>query len=266
MTTPGETMAHESPTLTTDSHNFNVERDSFSSSSVYESNYTMVAASLPLLDQLDSATPLLTELSLKQRLNLLGEDDRRLLNGISQILLSSNQRVTIPRTRLLSWKTDLERREDCPDFIKFVDQYLQLRTVIAALRYRRDGNNQSQAKDNINLWSMHPLGKKICENWKEKDFAVALIVPQMQELLPLFDEDAYTFYSHFNILLWNMASAAKHNHWFDFDAVAFYTFRWQLAVDYRTANGKAAYERLNRAVEAIVNNAKDIIEKKFTYE
>ncbi|MEH6616351.1 MAG: hypothetical protein V7699_00780 [Porticoccus sp.] len=238
-----------------------VGRELFASPSLQQSSFIMVSSSLPALDMIDSSTPLLTKITLHERLKLLAEQDRRDIMGILKLTLAIQHKVTIDRHRLTCWWRDLQKRKDCPEFQQFIDRYFYLRTVLTAMRFRSAGYNASQAFDLKHRWALHPCAEELCKHWDVSDFGVSGEVPELNDMPTELMHSPERFTRNFYEQLWVSAGKRQQNHWFDFSSIAFYVFRWQLAVDYRAFNVDAASERLNTAVGEIVSGADELMNK-----
>lgn len=236
-----------------------IGRELFASPSLQQSSFVMVVSSLPALDAIDSSTPLLTEITLHERLKLLAEQDRRDIVGILKLPLAIQRKVTVDRQRLIGWWHDLQKRSDCLAFQQFIDRYLYLRTVLSAVRFRSAGYDAAQALALIDRWALHESSETLCEHWDEPDFSLSTKLAEFKAPLTELISAPEKFIRHFYEHLWSSAEKQQQDHWFDFSAIAFYVFRWQLAMDYRSFGAGAAEERLNTAVEMIVDTANELL-------
>lgn len=211
-----------------------------------ESLLYMMVASLPPIERIDGGSALLTELSMQQRLKLLNVEDRRLLNGISDLLLSIHRQVTIDVPRLQSWWEDLQRRRDLRQLRAYVDYYLQLKTALAAWRCRRQG------RDKDDSWAFHPIAARIKRQWTHPDFGLQGALPDFIELRDLAKQSPWALYDGLYRHLWQCAHRLEQQHYFDLDVAALYVVRWRLATNYRSAEAKAAQSRMDTAVDKML--------------
>lgn len=208
--------------------------------------YIALVTSLPHLGKLFSRREVpISEYRLKQRLSMLEPEHTRLLRDIVEITAWAG---------VAKYREDLDviRRanqvvaelRDYPDLQHLVGARMETRTLIAALRRRRDG--QESAGD-IASWGYGRWCGRIRENWSDPAFGLGHFMPWIGEahrLMQAGDQIAmerlaltqvFRQLDHYNAL-----------HEFDFEAVAIYVLRWVIVERWSRYNADDAAARLKK--------------------
>src|SRR5260370_27805253 len=149
------------------------------------SPYIMLMASLPPLGDLfgQNQTPL-TEIQLRHRLRYLTDQDSKTLSQIEQLVRRSKQPAEWTDAQIVgSTKTLLDhlRSNTLKQAVEFV---VNLRTIVAALRRRKLGENSPPKRSD---WGYSPWIQRIERHWTEADFGVGLTEHWLPEARPLCD-------------------------------------------------------------------------------
>ena len=212
--------------------------------------YITLVASLPAIEWLDGGTPLLSELSMRQRLLMVPAQERELLQGIGDTLLGVERSVTLSQQQVESWWQQLQQHPKLDDFNGFVDNLLRLRTVVAALRVRHQQSDDDS-------WAFHPIAREIERNWEKEAFGLGSRWPEVGSVVELIEKgDALELYDWWYTTLWELAKQREQGHIFDLEAIAFYLVRWRLATDFRRANESGGQRRFMQGVEKMVASEK----------
>ncbi|MCK7613910.1 hypothetical protein [Roseibium sediminicola] len=216
--------------------------------------YIALVTSLPHLGKLFTRKEVpISEYRLKQRLSMLEPEHARLLRKIVEITAWSGvakyreDRDVIRRaTQVVA---DLK---DFPDLQHLVGTRMETRTLIAALRRRRDG--QESAGD-IKTWGYGRWCSRIRENWNDPAFGLGHFMPWIGDahrLMQAGDQIAmerlaltqvFRQLDHYNAL-----------HEFDFEAVAIYVLRWVIVERWSRYNADDAAERLKQLMAAALGH------------
>ena len=211
--------------------------------------YVMLMSSLPHLGRLFRAKERpLTRIQLEGRLRLLEPEDARTLRRIENTLRWA---VLAPGSR------DREQAErgravigelDDPTLREAVARRLEARTLVAALRRRRDG--QSPPADPAEV-GYHRQADLLARHWDARGFGLARHAPwlgEAEDLLQAGDSEALE-----RLLLrqaWDDLARLGRGHAFDFTAVVLYVLKWDLMDRWMRYDGTAARARFERIAEA----------------
>jgi hypothetical protein len=211
--------------------------------------YTTLMTSLPHHGPLFAAkqTPL-SRIQLETRLQMLDAEDTALLQEIE---------------KLLNWWDHPIGRLDA-EFAALVRQFmstlkdellydivlwrLELRTVVAALRRRKLGQNVPVSLRN---WGIGRWVDQIQRYWSEPGFRLEGVFPWILEANRLLHEqDTMSFERLLLELEWNGLGRAGESHYFDFTAVVIYVLRWNIIASWTRNEGQKAVKRFHALVNA----------------
>jgi len=189
--------------------------------------YAMLLASLPKhpLDLFSAKHATLSSIQLQRRLDLLDAHDAADLARIESILYWSEHRMGSDADVIAQGQALLAQIRNA--FLRQVIIWrLEQRTVLAALRQRHLGLPRPQPKS---LWGFGQWLPYIEVNWNVPDFGLGRRIPwvvPMQELLAA--NKTLELEKLVLNLIWKHYARQKHNHFFDFEAVVIYVFRWDI--------------------------------------
>jgi len=212
--------------------------------------YISLVTSLPHLGKLFTRKEVpISEFRLKQRLAMLEPEHARALKEIVEITAWAG---------VARYRNDLDviRRanqviadlKDYPDLQHLVGARMETRTLIAALRRRRNG--QESAGD-IQNWGFGRWCGQIKANWSDPAFGLGHFMPWIAEahrLMQAGDEIAME-----RLALTQVFRQLDHYnavHEFDFEAVAIYVLRWVIVERWSRYNVDDAAARLETLVAA----------------
>src|SRR5258707_1476350 len=187
------------------------------------SPYIMLMASLPPLGDLfgQSQTPL-TEIQLRHRLRYLTDQDSKTLLQIEQLVRRSKQPAEWTDAQIVgSTKALLDhlRSNTLKQAVEFV---VNLRTIVAALRRRKLGENSPPKQRD---WGYSPWIQRIERHWTEPDFGLGTVVPWVSEARRLWDEDDSVELERLILVeSWKQFGRLSNGHYFDFAAAGSYLF------------------------------------------
>jgi hypothetical protein len=192
-----------------------------------QDRYITLMASLPALGDLFKAqqTPI-SRIQLEQRLKLLTPEDRAVLQQMENLLRLSNQPLERTDAEMVAMTRHLIDNLHSPVLKELVDQLMEGRTVLAALRRRNRGETAPPADKH---WGYGRWVKRIERHWLEPGFRLEKVVPLVTQADRLLK--AKDFAELERILmnqLWTTYSRLSQEHYFDFEAVVLYVLRWNL--------------------------------------
>ncbi len=213
--------------------------------------YIVLVTSLPHLGKLFSRKDVpISEFRLQQRLAMLEPEHARLLRETVEItawagVAAYERDIEIIRRA----KAVLADLEDYPDLQHLVGTRMETRTLIAALRRRRGG--QESAGD-IGSWGFGRWCNRIRDNWSDPAFGLGHFMPWIGEAHTLMRQGDHIAMER--LVLTEVFRQLGHYgalHEFDFEAVVIYVLRWVLVERWSRYNEADARARL----EALVASA-----------
>lgn len=210
--------------------------------------YVMLLSSLPYHGPLFSArvTPL-SRIRLQERLSLLDAEDLAEVDAMAGLLdwyrhpvQKTDEEIvrlakrTIPQLRssfareLLTWR-------------------LEMRTLIAALRRRRDGRDISSEEHE---WGYGRWLTQIRKYWNEPCFRLEGVHPWLPEAARFMEMgDPVALERHMLETVWNYLQRMEDGHVFDYERVLIYLFRWDLVGRWTVADAEVAESRYTALIE-----------------
>lgn len=208
--------------------------------------YTMLLASLPKhpVDLFAAKHATLSSLQLQRRLALLDARDAADLARIESVLHWSGHRMGADAEVIAQGEALLAQVHN--DFLREVVVWrLEQRTVLAALRQRQLGLPRPQRGS---VWGFGQWTALIERHWDISDFGLGRRIPwivPMQELLAA--HKTLELEKWLLELIWQHYGRMKHNHYFDFEAVVIYVFRWDIInrwLHYQQQQAAARFDEL----------------------
>lgn len=225
--------------------------------------YVMLMASLPYMGDpfAHTRTPL-SRPTLERRLGLLDPADEALLREIERLVqweaigASTDDAEIIRRlNRTIADLTDAH----LPDLSGAVRARLELRSLVAALRYRHLG--RPPPAPNVAPWRASDFAKRIAANWELPDFGLGTRHRWLLEAeAALKDDDPLGLQRLLLGEAWRDLAKRAERHAFDFTAVALYVLRWDIFDRWTRLNADEAAERF----DGLVINALAPFEAAFT--
>ncbi len=212
-------------------------------------NYTTLMTSLPHHGQLFAAkqTPL-SRIRLETRLQMLDTEDRALLREIEKLLHWWNQPIGTSDAEIAALAKQLMstlRDELLRDIVTW---RLELRTLVAALRRRRLGQN---APGGLQDWGFGRWLDQIQHYWSEPGFRLEGVFPWVLEADRLLNDRDTLGLERLHLgLVWNKLGRASEGHYFDFTAVVIYVLRWNIIARWTRNEGRKAVMRFQTLVNS----------------
>ncbi|HTD17571.1 MAG TPA: DUF2764 family protein [Chthoniobacterales bacterium] len=224
--------------------------------------YIMLMASLPPLGNLfgQYQTPL-TEMQLRHRLRFLADDDNKTLRRIEQLVRRSKQPPEWTDAKIVESAQALVvelRSNTLKEAVEFV---LNLRTIVAALRRRKLGENSPPRS----VWGYSPWIKRIERHWTEPDFGLGTVLPWVSKARRLWENnDSVELERVILTESWKQFSRLSNGHYFDFAAVVLYVLRWSLINRRVNYSKEIAEKRFNLLINDGIGNFDQICASKTT--
>lgn len=210
--------------------------------------YVTLMASLPAIGFLSEKAPPINAARLAERLRMLSEPDAAEMAAIRSILGWAHIDIGDDDAAFLERLARVLAQVRSPVLRAALDERMEIRTVIAALR-RRHAGLEAPAPGERWGWGRH-LGH-IRANWGLPEFGLARVYPWLpaaRERLAKGDSAGLE-----RLVLeaaWRSIDRHAFGHEFDFEAAALYLARWSLADRWSRYDAEAAAGRFAEMLEA----------------
>jgi uncharacterized protein DUF2764 len=225
------------------------------------SPYIMLMASLPPLGDLfgQNQTPL-TEIQLRHRLRFLTDQDSKTLSQIEQLVRRSKQPAEWTDAQIVGSSKALLHHLKSNTLKQAVEFVVSLRTIVAALRRRRLGENSPPKQSD---WGYSPWIQRIERHWTEPDFGLGTVVPWVSEARRLWDDDDSVELERLILVeSWKQFGRLSNGHYFDFAAVVLYVLRWSLINRRVNYDRATAQKRFNSLIDDGIGNIDQLFSNK----
>lgn len=225
------------------------------------SPYIMLMASLPPLGDLfgQNQTPL-TEIQLRHRLRFLTDQDSKTLSQIEQLVRRSKQPAEWTDAQIVRSSKALIDHLSSNALKQAVEFVVNLRTIVAALRRRKLGENSPPKQSD---WGYSPWIQRIERHWTEPDFGLGTVVPWVSKARRLWDDDDSVELERLILLeSWKQFGRLSDGHYFDFAAVVLYVLRWSLINRRVNYDRETAQKRFNSLIDDGIGNFDQLFSNK----
>ena len=223
----------------------------------------MLMASLPPLGDLfgQNQTPL-TETQLRHRLRFLTDEDSKTLSQIEQLVRRSKQPAEWTDAQIVGSSKALIGQLRSNTLKQAVEFVVSLRTIVAALRRRKLGENSPPKQSD---WGYSPWLQRIERHWTEPDFGLGTIVPWVSKARRLWDDDDSVELERLILVeSWKQFGRLSNGHYFDFAAVVLYVLRWSLINRRVNYDRETAQKRFNSLIDDGIGNFDQLFSNKTT--
>jgi len=215
--------------------------------------YIALVTSLPHLGKLFTRKEVpISEFRLKQRMSMLEEEHRRLLRELVEITAWAGvAKYDRDDEVIRRAKQVIDDLKDYPDLQHLVGTRMETRTLIAALRRRRDG--QETAGD-IASWGYGRWCGRIKANWNDPAFGLGHFMPWITEAHRLMQSGDHIAMERLSLTqVFQQLDHYGALHEFDFEAVGIYVLRWVIVERWSRYTEEDAKDRLQSLVRAALD-------------
>ena len=214
-----------------------------------QTDYAMLIASLPphALSLWDVQNKSLSRVQLDRHLSLLSVEDKQILDNIEAALHWAKM-PSIKQAQLAAKNAD--------QLLSILDNYfledvviwrLQIRTIMAAIRYRK---LKPSLKDAVEFQGYGEVVSRIKKNWQTEDFSLNNRFPWVKEANQLFNTNETVALEKLLLnLSWQHYEKIGQGHYFDFEAVIIYVLRWDIINRWAKNDEQKAMEQFELLVE-----------------
>lgn len=210
--------------------------------------YTMLMASLPphRCDLFETKQTPISQIQLDKRLQWLEPQDAADLAKIQSLLYWSKVENASDQAFIEHAMSLMEQLHN--DFFRQVICWrLEVRTLIAALRKRHQGQKNAPEKQELGFgrWRLF-----IGNNWQQVDFGIGRQLPWLEQANTLIEtEDSLALEMFLLNLVWRHYEQLGNGHYFDFEAVILYVLRWDVINRWNHYHQQQAVQRFSTIID-----------------
>ena len=205
------------------------------------SYYTLIASLPHLPPHFDVDRTPITRPRLTERLRLLHEKDQRVIDQVSSFLAWDRQPLDRTDEEVIARYDELMKNVSNPVVRELINNRIDFRTIISALRRRRAGTSPPQG---VGQWVDH-----IRRNWSHPDFNLAGRYPWIGEMQRLMGEGQARQAQR---LLFSVAyrtwSQMAERYTFTFETVILYMARWEIIDRWTSQDADAGRQRFDKMI------------------
>ncbi|MEX0279162.1 MAG: hypothetical protein AB3N19_16695 [Ruegeria sp.] len=217
--------------------------------------YIALISSLPGSERLFVAKqPPLSRIRLDRRLSALAAEDAKVLKVLENALNWNAYDMDV---------TDAQAIERCKQAVKEIPQTtlrkvfmerMDLRTVVAAMRLRKNGGPAPSGAFGVGRWSRH-----IPANWGDPGFHLETQMPWVKDANQLLDSEDPLGLERL-LLSVSHQQLKRHaaRHMFDFEAVAIYVLIWNIFDRWAQRNAQDAAKRFEKLAQQAMADVAEV--------
>jgi hypothetical protein len=204
--------------------------------------YTLIASLPHLPAHFDVERPPISRPRLNQRLKELDERDAKVIQQLANFLAWDRQTLERSEQNVIDDYERLRQEIHHPVVREIVDHRINMRTIVGALRRRRNGQDPPRG--------VGRLVQPIRNRWKEPQFGLQTryrwIEPFEQCML---NGDAVAAERHLYEFTWRTYSRMADRFTFTFEAVLLYLARWSIVDRWTSRSREAGLARFDQLLE-----------------
>lgn len=217
--------------------------------------YIALIASLPRSERLFVAKqPPISRLRLEKRLAVLAPHHRALLARIETALSWRAYAMDDMGAEAVARVEALTPTLTSDTLRRIVDERMDMRTAVAALRLRARGDGPPSTR-----WSPSRLAPRIVANWSEPTFKLDARLPWLRGALELMNaRDPVGLERHIVEASYRLLNRHDARHGFDFEAVVIYVLKWNIFDRWARSDARAAKARFEALAHAALEAFGDL--------
>lgn len=208
--------------------------------------YTLMV-SLQHIDSLFSsqATPM-SRFQLDRRLSMLETKDQERLVLIENLLHWDHLADDVNESALIRLAEKTREQLDSQTLCELVDWFLDMRTIVAALRRKRQG----EAAPTTTRWSYGIHCEYIRNHWNSPSLGLGHAFPWISSVVECLITDNYIELEKKLLqAVWDQLNRLATRHQFDFEAVVIYVLRWNLVAGWTRCDTDKVVVRFRKLVD-----------------
>ena len=212
----------------------------------------MLLSSLPALPYFTRAKALpISAERLRSRLGMLAQDDAETLNRAWEFVRWRRGASAIADAELVA---AYERLDDSPRgrlIEECVQSRLEIVTVVAALRRRRDGEIAAPTAP----WGIGPLVVTISHRWSRPDFGLEHRMPWLPRARTLLEQGEYLALEKLLLTIaWEQLESIDQRYTYTLQNVVAYLLKWDILERWLSMNPTRAAARFDALLEQVLHD------------
>lgn len=204
--------------------------------------YTLIASLPHLPPHFDVTRPPISRPRLNQRLAELNEHDSQVLKQLSDFLAWDRQTLERSEQDVIHDYERLQQEVRHPVVLKIVDDRINMRTIVGALRRRRDGDEPPRG--------VGRLVRSIRNRWNEPQFGLQAQFPWIESFeRSMLSGEAVAAERILYESSWRSYSRMADQFQFTFEAVLLYLARWSIVDRWASRDQEAGHARFEQLLE-----------------
>jgi len=217
--------------------------------------YYHLVASLPALPDFRQARLLpLSRLRLEERLSLLHADDLEDLTRAQRLVSWHRQPVSRTTGEFVAMYEEVVARNRNRELMSMVDFRMNARTVMVALRQRRQGKAAPSGK-----WGTGPYTRIIESRWAEPEFGLGAVFPWIPEAQAFLDQgDAMELEKLLMGQSWKKLSQISDAQPFGFERVFAFAYKWDIVHRWLSYDAEKARDRFEELISEVTSDHQNL--------
>ncbi len=217
-----------------------------------EAKYYGLVASLPWLPHFEVAEYVpITEMQVASRLTALSDAHRRELDAAASLLMWPRQPRERPAEFLVERYGQVIPQIDNPALREYVEYRMGQRTVVVALRMRREGRSPRAGE----AWGAGRWARKIAAHWDDTDFRLGAAYPWIDSARSLLHEaDALGLERLLLDAVWQQLTRIESASPFGFERVFAFVFKWDIVRRWLSYDTMVAKDRFQSLITEVIRD------------
>ena len=214
--------------------------------------YYGLVGSLPWLPHFEAAEFVpITEMQVASRLSALSDAHRRELDAAASLLLWPRQPRERPAEFLLERYAQVVTQIETPALREYVEYRMGQRTVVVALRMRRQGQSPRAGE----AWGVGRWARKIAAHWDDTDFRMGAVYPWIDRARNLLDETDALGLERLQLdAVWQQLTRIESMSPFGFERVFAFVFKWDIVRRWLTYDANLAKDRFQSLITEVIRD------------
>jgi len=217
--------------------------------------YYQLVASLPALPDFRGARLLpLSRLRLEERLSLLHPDDLKDLNRAQRLLSWHRHPVSRTTAQIHAMYEDVRANNRNQELLNAVNFRMNARTIVVALRQRRQGKAAPSGK-----WGIGMYARIIESRWTEPEFGLGAVFPWIPEAQAFLDQgNAMELEKLLMGQSWKKLSQISDAYPFGFEQVFAFAYKWDILHRWLSYDSEKARDRFEELISEVTSDHQNL--------
>jgi hypothetical protein len=191
---------------------------------------------------------------LEERLFLLHQDDLEELMRAERLIGWHRQPVTRTTEQVISMYDEIVAHSRTPELRNVVDFRMNMRTVVVALRLRRQGRLAPSER-----WGTGPYTRMIEARWTEEGFGLGAVFPWITDAQKHLEQgDAMALEKLLMGLSWQKLGQISDAYPFGFEQVFAFAYKWDILHRWLSYDADKARERFEGLVLEVTSEHQNL--------